>query len=232
MCAIASYRVLPAVSSGGGEFGEAIGSGISSYVDASLKRKKKEKAEEKKSAYHKAALESGMELSGLSYDEAGKGKYSYKKKKDPGEAILKDPGKTIKRAMLGLGDPETIGPAFDIARPEPVETLHGPIIGAADQDYGQVVQRALKERFAPNVEQSVISRDFLGLPQEKAPKSPTKEIPPEFTSDVQQLKQIAQSDPENSEDIFATGIQKLGMKYVDNPEVINRIKLILQMLNQ
>lgn len=176
MCAIASYRVLPAVSSGGGEFGEALGAGVSAYRKGVTKREKKKEAEEKRSAYHKAALESGMELSGLSYDEAGKGKYSYRKKKDSkdqSEAILKDPGKTIKRAMLGLGDPEAVGSAFGIEKPKPVETLHGPIIGAADQDYGQVVQRALKERFAPNVEESVISRDFLGLPQEKAQRRTT-----------------------------------------------------------
>ncbi len=150
---MASYRILPAVSSGGGEFGEALGQGVSAYRKGVTRRRKKEEEEEKRSAYHKAALESEEE--------------------EKTEAVLKDPGKTIKRAMLGLGDPEVVGPAFGVDKPKPVETLHGPIIGEADQDYGQVVQRALKERFAPNVEQGVIARDFLGLPQEKAPRRTT-----------------------------------------------------------
>ena len=53
-----------------------------------------------------------------------------------------------------------------------------------------------------------------------------------FTSDIQQLKKIAEADPENGEDIFVAGLEKLGMKYVDSPEVLARLKLILQAVNQ
>lgn len=249
---MASYQVLPAVESGGGAFGEAIGEGLSSYATVSRKRKKKEekeaKQEERRSAYSQVAKKSGMELSGLTYDEEGKAKYSYKKKEDPKDDILKDPAKTIKKAMLGIGDLEPVGEAFDIARPTPmapkvaesefpIASLTGqtPSATGGPMDYGQVVQQALKSRFAPGVDQSVISRDFLGLPQEPAPKTPKADVPPEFTADVQALKKIAQESSEEDADpesIFYQSMQKLSMKYLNDPLVLNRIKLILQTLDQ
>ena len=147
--------------------------------------------------------------------------------------------------MLGIGDLEPVGEALNIARPTPmapgaaesqfpISSLTGqtPSATGGPMDYGQSVQKALKKRFAPGVDKDVIARDFLSLPQEKTPKA---DVPPEFTKDVQSLKKIAQESTEEGADpesIFYDSMQKLSMKYLNDPLVLNRIKLILQTLDQ
>jgi len=245
---MASYpKVLPAQPDYGFLQGLAggLGKGAGLYSQAALKsafadksaEKKAARAEEGRSKFAEAAKKSGLKLSGLKYDEEGKGSYSYELEEDPRAGIIKNPKKAIMQAMMGIGDLGDVGETFAVERPKPLpkKTAEAafPVASLTGQakdisstggpmDYNKVVQQAMKKRFAPGVSQDVISRDFLGLPQEKAT------IPKEFTSDVQKLKKISGGD----ENVFVAGLQKLGMKYVDDPTILNRIKLIIQAVYQ
>ena len=245
---MASYTILPAAPSGGREIGAALGQGISSYVNATQERRRKEEkekeSEEKHSAYEQAAESSGLELSGLSYDEDGKGTYTYKAKPSAKTDVMKNPAQTIKQAILGMGDIEGVGRALDIPEPTPmneelaqkifpVGSMIGDVPSAnfGPMDYGQHVQKALQDQYAPGIDRDTIARDFLGLPQPKAP-TVKKDVPPEFTTDVMGLKKIAMESGEQSTDVFMAGLEKLSMKYINDPQVLSRIKLIMQALNQ
>jgi len=239
---MASYQVLEAPGPG---LGAAIGEGIGTFAKGAaggyLRKKKDEEDELKRNKYMDAAKEGGLELSDISFDEDGKPSYSYKRPKEQKSAFEKSPKEAIMRAMLGLGGEEETGSALGIKKekvegfpvagggmvipntPERDEIGPGSKYQQGTLDYGKTVKDALRQDFAPGKTTADIAGEYLGFPQ---PKAEEGVLPPEFTADIQNLK--AASGDET--DVFIKGLEALGSKYAGNPEALNRIKLILQVV--
>jgi len=122
---------------------------------------KQKKAEIDKEAAQEALDASGFELDELTVDKDGKLKRSFKKPESISDKVIKNPAKSIQRAILGIDDAGGVTDALGLKRTEgPVgpEGTHNPMI------------EALREKFAGGAADDVIGRDFLGLPAPKAEK--------------------------------------------------------------
>lgn len=239
---MASYRVLPPIQRPKNDFFKSFGKGFGSGITDTLKeRKEKRESEEKKSKFAKAMELGGMEISGTTQDEKGNVSYRYSKKKDKKDDLTTP--KAFQRAALGLGDVEGVAKVLGVPRQiyqakEPqgyAMTPQGPKGIVSKKHSPNYYAEAVRERVAPGMDVGAIVKDYVGLPQEKVPK---KTVPPEFSNDIMKLKAEAakaDKDPETEVqgmDIFVAGLQAIGMKYIDNPLVLQRIKLILQALDE
>lgn len=223
-------------------FPGAMGSAASIYGEAAIKdkfeAKKKKRAEEEISKYGEAMKNGGYDVDSSTIDEEGNVKYTYKKKETPQETFSKDPQKAIKQAMLGVGT-EDIGQVLNIPQPQamspenvssqfPMAAMQGQQMGAAGgplKSYGDTVKSALMDQYAPGYTLEQVNRDMMGLPLETPQEKLTLEqqqIPQSFTEDVLSLKQLSNNDTAT----FAAGLERLSLKYADNPEVLKRIKLM------
>lgn len=186
---MASYQVLPgttAFQTIGAGAGRGLGEMTGSYFDSAQKKREKEedlaRKQEQINLYSKAVQDGDMQLSKLNYDSEGKGQYTYVPRETPEPLMSKNPKEAIMRAMLGLGGEKEAGQVLGVPQPEPINPQQAqdvfPMMSMTGEtnnisktggpmDYGQAVQQALQSRFAPGMDTSTISRDYLGLPQPK-----------------------------------------------------------------
>ena len=189
-----------------------------------------------------------MEMDQVSMDESGNPKWTYKKKKAPKDVYAEDPVKAIKNALMGV-ETEDTGRAMGIPQqqhmPMARETMISNAIlsprtdtpnlpfsltpmntqGGALEDYPTTVKNMLMKQYAPGYTPEQVNRDVMGLPTETPQEkllAEQQKIPQSFTDDVKNLKELSKGDTS----IFAAGLERLSLKYADNSEVLQRIKLM------
>lgn len=207
------------------------------YTQAALgdffDKKRAARDEEKTSKYRKALEAEGYELDNATLDGSGNQRYSYRKH-EPVENTITDPVKAIKMAMAGMGPTE--GLEGYAGAPKPMMSMPdgnvGDIYGQSLVNQEDTVRNGLLQKYAPGMDQGQIAMDLLGLKEPKPAEIPVAEpVAAEpapamsfakpaanFTEDISRLKQVAES-PE----AFVIELDRLALKYIDNPDAIKRL---------
>lgn len=231
---MASYTIVKQAEQPGFLRGLAKGipQGASTFTNtllpAILKQDTKRAEKEEKSAAIAALEDEGFERESVTIDGV-----KLKKKESAKNTFLEDPGKAIKEAIMKIQDPQDIAKAAGVRPPDPlspavksqlpVAALTG--ISSSGKTFENTAIDTLRSRFAGGASDEVIGRDLLGLPQAPAVKAT---VPQSFTNEIAALKETSGGDV----DIFVSEIESLKLKYVDNPEVLKRIKLILETIHK
>ena len=204
---MASYpNILPPPQTDG--FLQGLGRGISqgsnAYTTAAssdyfeqLKEKRKREQEQAQQKLQAEETNKAIEKSGLNPYQVSSGPSGMTTTYRQPEPLSKD---NINRAMAGMGGEELVGPAFNVPRPMPLPQSMAqsqfPVSSMTGQagnisqsggsmDYGKIVQQALRQKFAPGMDDATISRDYLGLPQ------PEAELTPETKNVIENIKNKA-----------------------------------------
>ena len=236
---MASYypRILPPQQNFASGFGAGLGSGIaqgaanlSSIYAKAMQEDMLRERQPSPDEIMQAMKERGLEVSGASYNpESGDVRYSYSRPQETAERP-QDKLRQIKMAMAGIIDPAEIGREMGIedkyAGAEPQaqvmtdQGLRG-IVSAQDQPvpYGEQVQSALMDRFAPGLSKEQVMRDVMGLPQ------PKDKIPNVVFGEIEDLREQSGGN----QNTFLRGMEELAQKYMDNPAVLKKISEIMSL---